>query len=71
MNVKAIINIEDSVLGSMHQITIEHSDSPDCIRVDGQLLNQDHPFYTDLFRLLLGWEDHFEGATPKEELCGP
>ncbi len=68
MKIVAIINIEDSVIGSMHQVVVEQSDSPWYIRVDGHLLNPMHPFCNAVFKLLLEWEDNFVGVTDKEEM---
>jgi len=67
MNVKMIIDLEDSVIGSMHQIVVEDSDSAECIQVDGSTLPQDHPFNKEVFAFLLAWEDHFEGIVDKQE----
>ena len=61
-----ILNLEDSVIGSMHQVTIEEDSTQMTVRVDGNLLPPSHPFYKDVIRLYLSWSDHFEGITDKQ-----
>lgn len=64
-----ILNIEDRVIGSMHQITVEHDISVPLpmIRVDGTLLPANHEFHKQVVAMLASWSDHFEGITGKDE----
>ena len=66
---KAIINIEDPVLGSWHQITVESGAGADgmIVRLDGTTI----PFTMETSRraknLLHAFTDDFAGITGKEE----
>ena len=72
---KAIINIQDEVLGSWHQVTLENTPPFSegnplvLVRLDGDLVSPNHPFARDVVRLWLSWSDAFEGTTEKPELC--
>ena len=62
---KAIINIQDKVLGSWHQITVErHINFPHewDIRVDGTTLPEDFELYKRVHMMFGAWEDEFEGV---------
>lgn len=63
-----IFNLEDRVIGSMHQITVEnHTETPiPSIRVDGSLLPANHEFHQRVVAMLASWSDHFEGVPGKE-----
>lgn len=67
---KAIINIEDEVVGSWHQITFEkepgYADGY-CIRFDGTILPYDSMIVKEFKRLVGAFEDQLEGVTDKQE----
>ena len=71
---KAIINIQDPVLGSWHQITVEHASNPldhdkFHMRLDGTTLPADFELNQRIHMMVGAWEDEFEGVTGKETYC--
>lgn len=63
MDAHTIINIEDSVLGAIHQVTIESSGSRHHVRINGTILPYDHEFTKRAIALYLSYTDHFAGIT--------
>ena len=68
---KMIINVQDQVLGSWHQITVEHASNPLIndkwhIRLDGSTLHPDFEINRRIHMMLGAWEDEFEGLTGKD-----
>ena len=72
---KMVINVQDDVLGSWHQVTLEipppfsEGEPLATVRVDGQLVPFEHPFSVNVLRVWLEWSDTFEGVTEKEQAC--
>ena len=69
---KMIINVQDQVLGSWHQITVEQRTVPTgdfdnaTIRLDGGLLPPRYELHHRIAQMVGAWEDEFEGVTDKE-----
>lgn len=66
-----ILNLEDSVIGSMHQVTIEASANPVngddlTISIDGSQLHSSHEFHQQVCSMLESFNDHFAGITSKD-----
>jgi hypothetical protein len=61
MDVIAIINQEDPVLGSLHQVTVEMSGTRKHVRLDGYILPYDHEFTKCAIALTESFNDHFAG----------
>ena len=65
---KMVINIQDRVIGSWHQITAERSvQHPHewTFRLDGQVIPGNKELELRLRLVLLCWEDEFEGLENK------
>ncbi len=69
---KMLINIEDPVLGSWHQITVEQKSelSPDemVIRLDGTTLPDDFETYNVVLALQAAFKDEFAGITDGKDV---
>jgi hypothetical protein len=65
---KMIINIQDTVNGSWHQLTAESGNAAGgiLVRLDGTVLPYDLEVNRQIRILLGAWEDEFEGVTDKE-----
>ena len=65
---KMIINVQDQVLGSWHQITVEKADAADgtLVRLDGTAVPYDYELVRRIKQTLGSWEDELEGVTDKE-----
>lgn len=61
MDAIAVIAMEDTVIGSIHQITVEMSGSRKHVRINGTVLPYDHEFTKCVIALTESWSDHFEG----------
>lgn len=72
---KMVINVQDDLIGSWHQVTLEESfgalegEAKVHVRLDGYLVSPHHQFARDVVRLWLSWSDSFEGSTQKGELA--
>jgi hypothetical protein len=60
-----ILNVQDQITGSWHQITVEKDDDIR-VRLDGTLLPEDNETCYRAKALLGAWEDDFEGIADKE-----
>ncbi len=63
-----IANIEDPVLGCLHQVAVESYNGPDGesligVRVNGTSLPESHAFYKAAVRFWLDYVDHLGGIT--------
>jgi len=67
MDVIAIINIEDSVLGGIHQVTVESSGTRKHVRLNGTVLPYDHEFTKCAIALTESYNDHFAGLEDLDE----
>lgn len=67
MDVIAIINIEDSVLGGIHQVTVEPSGTRKHVRLNGTVLPYDHEFTKCAIALTESYTDHFAGLEDLDE----
>ena len=63
MEIKALINIEDPVIGSMHQITVENGGT---IRLDGTTIPPGYETRKAVMLLLAAFVDDFAGITGKD-----
>ena len=63
MEIKALINIEDPVLGSMHQITLEAGGD---MRLDGTTLPPGFETRKAVMLLLAAFNDDFAGMSGKD-----
>ncbi len=65
-----IINVQDEMIGSWHQLTVERDQNSLCpVRLDGQDLHPEHPLAMTAKRIVCEWDDFFEGCTDKERMC--
>jgi len=59
---KAIINIEDQITGSWHQITVEKG----ITRLDGSELPSDYELHKTIIAMMAAFTDDFAGITEKD-----
>ena len=71
MDAIAIINIEDKVLGSIHQVTVELQGTRKLVRINGTCLAYDHEFTKCAIALTESFDDHFAGVTDLDEYLMP
>ena len=68
MDAIAIINIEDSVTGAIHQVTVEQAATTRMmVRINGTVLPYDHEFVKCAIRLSQSFTDHFAGLEDLDE----
>lgn len=67
MDAIVVMAIEDTVIGSIHQVTVEQVGSRKHVRINGTVLPYDHEFTKCAIALTESWSDHFEGLTELDE----
>jgi hypothetical protein len=75
MDAILIVNLEDSVLGAIHQVTLEEKVTDGLhsyiTRINGTSIPMKHEFHLRMVQLAMSFNDHFAGIVDLDEFLMP